>query len=120
VAVLAVALVALLSVSSVSPELHAWLHQSNATNDHRVCGHHAVPESASSTEHASHPPGPDEGETHVCAVTLFGQGVAFFSGALLARPCEGLLDAGNQRAIERLALAQPSHLRPPPQAPPAI
>lgn len=115
VALLSVGLVLLLSVSSVSPELHTWLHV-RFEPEAAACAHHA---------HAKHVPQThDDGDrsdpTHDCAVTLFSHGVVHHSAALLALPCEGILRAVNYRAFERLALAQPRYLHLPPQAPPAV
>lgn len=116
-AVLASAMVMLLSMTSVSPELHAWLHQKAQPDTAHVCPHHAAHGAASS---ASHVPDSSDGETHQCAVTMFSHGVVHHMAALLAQPCEGILRAVNFRAFERLALAQPRYLHLPPQAPPAV
>ncbi|HUR56656.1 MAG TPA: hypothetical protein VM029_03030 [Opitutaceae bacterium] len=120
VASLAAAMVMVLSLSTVSPELHAWLHDKAQPQEQtHVCPHHAAPGAAG---HASHAPAPDsdESDTHQCAVTMFSHGVVHHAAALLTQPCEGILRAVNYRAFERLALAQPRYLHLPPQAPPAV
>jgi len=114
VASFAAGLVMVLTLSSVSPELHAWLHkpgQDKSTT--HSCPHHG----ADSTSHA---PGSNEVEDHDCAVTMFSHGVVHHAVALLTQPCEGILRAVNYRAFERLALAQPRYLHLPPQAPPVV
>jgi hypothetical protein len=110
-------LVMLLSLSAVSPELHAWLHAKEKVQKPHACAHHATQPTA---DDASHAPSSnaDDGATHECAVTMFSHGIVHQAIALLAQPCEGILRAVNSRAFERLALAQPRYWHLPPQAPP--
>ena len=112
VASFAAGLVMLLTLSAVSPEFHAWLHGKEKLEKPHTCAHHTAAHGSSSDS--------DEGETHQCAVTMFSRGVMHDAVALLTQPCEGILRAVNQRAFERLALAQPRFLHLPPQAPPAV
>ena len=110
---LASAMAMLLTMTSVSPELHAWLHEKAQPDTTHVCPHHAA-------HSASHVPDSTDDDTHQCAVTLFSHGVVHQAATLFAQPCEGILHAVNYRAFERLALAQPRYLHLPPQAPPAV
>jgi hypothetical protein len=116
IASIAAGLVLLLSLSAVSPELHAWLHEHEEE--------HTAQTSAHPCEHASNSGVPvsdsDDREVHQCAVTIFSQGVLSHAVALVMQPCEGILRAVNFRAFEQLALAQPRFLHLPPQAPPAV
>jgi hypothetical protein len=116
IALFAAGLVMLLSLSAVSPELHAWLHEPEQE--------HTAQTSALPCEHASNNAVPasdsEDAETHQCAVTIFSQGVLSHAVALFTQPCEGILRAVNHRAFEQLALAQPRFLHLPPQAPPAV
>ena len=115
VATLAAALVMVLSLATVSPELHAWLHDRGEDRAAQACPHRHAAESATPVADSS-----GHGESHECAVTLFSQGVVHYAAALLTQPCEGVLRAVNFRAFERRALAQPRYLHRPPQAPPAV
>ena len=114
VALLSAGVVLLLSMASVSPELHAWLHEATELKSD-ACLHH---------KHAAHTPLHEADDSaapeHECAVTLFSHGVVHHTVALVTPPCEGILRAVNFRAFERLALAQPRYLHRPPQAPPAV
>ena len=112
VAALAAAVILLLSLSVVSPELHGWLHDSTDDHGSVTCDH--------GSNAGSHTESDAEGDHHTCAVTLFAQGVVHHAAAAIVQPCEGLLRAVNYRAFEQLALAQPRHLHRPPQAPPAV
>jgi hypothetical protein len=109
------ALVLLLTFTSVSPELHAWLHDRGQDHvSHGACTHqHAAKDSIPSSD-------ADARANHECAVTLFAHGVVHHAATLLTLPCEGILRAVDYRAFERLALAQPRFLHLPPQAPPAV
>lgn len=110
-------LVLLLSLSAVSPELHAWLHESGLGKAATTCPHghaHGVTKAAQPAQ-----PSADD-EDHECAVTLFAHGIVSHAVPPLARPCEGILCAVNYRAFKQLALAQPRYLHLPPQAPPAV
>jgi hypothetical protein len=119
IAVLAAGLVMLLAVSSVSPELHAWLHDEKSPHTGHECPHH--PSGHQAATPVSDAAGTDgDARQHECAVTLFAHGVVHHAAALLTQPCEGILRAVNYRAFERLALAQPRFLHLPPQAPPAV
>lgn len=110
-------LVMLLTLSSVSPELHAWLHASAKRDLQHTCSHrHAHTHSAGSE---SIPVSPDS-DNHDCAVTLFAHGVVYHAANCVAQPYEGILRAVNYRAFKRLVLAQPRYLHLPPQAPPAV
>jgi hypothetical protein len=107
-------MVLLLSLSAVSPELHAMLHERGVAHPKHACTHahahaDAVPEK-----------GAQEEETHTCAVTLFARGIVQHAVALLPLPCEAILRAENVRALERMAFAPPRYLHLPPQAPPAV
>ena len=117
VALLGAGLVMMLSLSSVSPEMHAWLHEKASESAPHKCAHHGASAHSDSTANVPHS---NEGEEDSCAVTMFSHGVVYQAGALLVRPCEGILRAINYRAFERLALAQPRFLHLPPQAPPAV
>lgn len=80
VALLAAVLVLLLSVSSVSPALHAWLHDLGHDHAEHTCPHHGARAATSDSA-----PAPD-GEDHQCAVTLFAHGhllAALFVALLL-------------------------------------
>jgi hypothetical protein len=114
IASFAAGLVMLLSLSAASPELHAWLHEQE----------HTEQTSAHPCEHASNNAVPasdsDNTDTHQCAVTIFSQGVLSHAVALMTQPCEGILRAVNYGAFEQLALARPPFLHLPPQAPPAV
>jgi len=114
---LAAGLVMLLSLSSVSPELHVWLHEKGQESATHVCAHHDAHAASDTPEHA---PDSDRSDDHTCAVTMFSHGVVYHVAALVARPGEGILRAVHFRAFERLALAQPRFLHLPPQAPPAV
>ncbi len=94
-------LVLLLSLASVSPQLHSELH---ASCDHGHC-HDDAP--APSTDH-----------DHDCAVTLFAQGVALFAqfSALSAPFFQELPSVC--RLPEKPALPRPHALTPPAHAPP--
>jgi hypothetical protein len=119
IAGLAAVLVMFMSVSSVSPELHAWLHEGNSPHAGHDCPHHkASHEAGTPLSGAADSEG--QGRQHECAVTLFARGVVHHAAALVTQPCEGILRAVNYRAFERLALAQPRFLHLPPQAPPAV
>ncbi len=108
-------MVMLLSLASVSPGLHAWLHDRHAP-DGAACPHH---HHGAKSQHSTH--GADQTEpAHECAVTLFSHGVVHHAALAVAQPCEGILRAVNFRAFEQLALAQPRYLHLPPQAPPAV
>ena len=114
VALLSAGTVWLLSLASVSPQLHAWLHEA-AQPEHRGCPHHqhAAPD-------APLPADVDQPASgHECAVTLFSHGVVQHAGTFVVRPCEGVLRAVDFRAAERPALVPPRFLHLPPQAPPA-
>ena len=111
---LAAALVMLLGLSGVSPELHAWLHQQTAERPAHTCAHHGARSATDIAQVAS----VEDVEVHACAVTMFSQGVVQHAVTISARPCEGVLRAVDFRAFERLALAQPRYLHLPPQAPP--
>lgn len=115
VAALAAVLVMLLTFSASSPELHAWLHPDGTAEKSHPCRHHA---DVGGTAQAP-TTGADGDEAHECAVTMFSHGVMYHLVAGVAQPCEGILREVNFRAFERLALAQPRFLQPPPQAPPA-
>ena len=117
VAFLGMGLVMLLSLSSVSAELHAWLHEKAPEDAPHKCAQHGASAHSDSTANVPHS---NEGEGDSCAVTMFSHGVVYQAGALLAQPCEGILRAVNHGAFERLALAQPRFLHLPPQAPPAV
>lgn len=80
-ALLAAGLVLLLSVASVSPALHNWLHDLGH-NEHtaHACSHDATDSAAPDSSHAP------ESENHACAVTLLANGhawIALFSTLLL-------------------------------------
>jgi hypothetical protein len=107
----------LLSLSAVSPQLHAWLHghvKEHASHTSTQVGKPTTERSAPYISDA------DDGEAHECAVTMFSHGVVHHAVALSVPPCEGILRAVNFRPFERLALAQPRYLHLPPQAPPAV
>lgn len=101
-AVLAVGLVLALSLLSVSPELHGWLHG---------------PEGAG--EHADHEAEAPVGDSdHSCAVTLFAHGVEtllVFCLLLLARP---LARSTVWPAGDEIAAAYPRYWHVPSHAPP--
>jgi hypothetical protein len=117
VALLGMGLVMLMTLSSVSPELHARLHEKATEDAPGKCAHHGASAHGDSPANAPHS---NEGEEDSCAVTMFSHGVVYQAGALVAQPCEGMLRAVNHGAFERLALAQPRFLHLPPQAPPAV
>jgi hypothetical protein len=125
VAVFAVGLVLLLTTSSVSPELHAWLHDKTQPQDagHACAHHHHHSHAHGGETHDSDArdfPAAPADDDHGCAVTVFAHGIVAQATACFAQPCEGILRAVNHRAFERLALAQPRFLHLPPQAPPAV
>jgi hypothetical protein len=109
-------MVMLLSLASVSPELHDWLHD-RTTAKADACPHHH--HHGAKSPHGSHESGRSS-SAHDCAVTLFSHGVVHYAALAIAQPCEGILRAVNHRAFEQLALAQPRYLHLPPQAPPAV
>jgi hypothetical protein len=101
-AVLGIALVLLLNVLAVSPELHAWVH------DH----------SAADQTGADHDP--VGSVDHVCAVTLFAHGVTpllFLCLLLLARP---LVSGPVALAPDWLAVIRPRYWLVPSHAPPSV
>jgi hypothetical protein len=114
VAFLSAALLMVLGLAGVSPELHAWLHE-GSENQPTTCAHpgHAA---QSPAQHDDEP----ASATHDCAVAHFAHGMLHPAVELTAQPCEGILRAADFRAFERLALAQPRFLHLPPQAPPAL
>ena len=113
-ATLLAGLVILLACSTVSPELHAWLHGTLPAPGKHVCAQHAkqLPSAGDPRLH-------DVVESeHGCAVTLFARGLVSDGPLPVPAPAAEILRAVNFRAIERLALAQPRFLHLPPQAPP--
>jgi len=95
-ALLAVLCVLALGIFAASPELHARLHSADAS--------HAVPVNDAD---------------HVCAVTLFANGLlalALFHLLLLLAP---LARNGVVRAVDEIAAAEPAYRLLPAQAPPA-
>lgn len=113
IAVASACMVMLLSLASVSPELHDWLHDSHiAKTDSCPHHHHHGAKGTSDSDQAD--------AVHDCAVTLFSHGVVHQAALAVVQPCEGLLRAVNFRAFQQLALAQPRYLHLPPQAPPAV
>ena len=95
-ALLAVLCVLALGIFAASPELHAKLHQTDATT-------HAVPVGDAD---------------HVCAVTLFANGLlalALFCLLLLLAP---LARDSVVRALDEIAAAEPRYRFLPAQAPP--
>jgi hypothetical protein len=117
VASFAAGLVMLLSLSAVSPQLHAWLHGHVREHASHMGAQAAKPAMERGVADVS---SADEDEAHECAVTMFSHGVVHHAVAFSMQPCEGILRAVNFRAFERLALAQPRYLHRPPQAPPAV
>jgi hypothetical protein len=94
-ALLAVLCVLALGIFAASPELHAKLHHTDAS--------HAVPVADAD---------------HVCAVTLFANGLlalALFCLLLLLAP---LARDGVVRAVDEIAAAEPRYRLLPAQAPP--
>jgi hypothetical protein len=94
-ALLAVLCVLALGIFAASPELHAKLHHTDAS--------HAVPVADAD---------------HVCAVTLFANGLlalALFCLLLLLAP---LARDGVVRAVDKIAAAEPRYRLLPAQAPP--
>jgi len=95
-ALLAVLCVLALGIFAASPELHGRVHHTDAS--------HAVPVGDAD---------------HVCAVTLFANGLvalALFCLLLLLAP---LARDGVVRAVDEIAAAQPRYRLLPAQAPPA-
>lgn len=117
VALLGAGLVLLLSLSSASPEIHAWLHEQAQADAAHKCAHHGA---AAHNDSSADAPASGHWEDDSCAVTMFSHGVVAQGAALLVLPCEGILRAVDFRAFERLALAQPRFWHLPPQAPPAV
>lgn len=104
----AAACVLALAVLAVSPDLHGWFHQ----HDHHDHAHGA----ATSHEHGT----PVESVDHVCAVTLFAQGIV---GLL----CFCLLGLGRHfvrpvflPAVDQVAASYPRYWLVPAHAPPAV
>lgn len=98
-ALLAVFCVLALGIFAASPDLHAWVHQTDAS-------------------HASHAVPVDDAD-HVCAVTLFANGVlalAIFCLFLLLAP---LARDSVVRALDEIAAAEPRYRLLPAQGPPA-
>lgn len=115
VALLSAGTVWLLSLASVSPQLHSWLHAA-AQAEHHGCPHHGRPAADLPQAGGVDQPAGD----HECAVTLFSRGVIEHAAAMVAGPCESILRAVDLRAGERPALVPPRFLHLPPQAPPAV
>jgi hypothetical protein len=99
-AFLAVLCVLALGILAASPDLHAWVHHADATQ----ATNHAVPVADAD---------------HVCAVTLFANGLlalALFCLLLLLAP---LARDGVVRAVDEIAAAEPRYRLLPAQGPPA-
>lgn len=104
IALLCAGLMGLLSLASVSPDVHALLHGD--------C-HEATEPGKPDREHG-HPPAPD----HVCAVTLFGQGLepGFPSAHALTAPlalCPEVLSLADQVARSARTAQLPPGRGPP-------
>lgn len=98
-ALLGVLCVLALGIFAGSPDLHAWAHHTDASH-----ANHAVPVNDAE---------------HVCAVTLFANGLlalALFCLLLLLAP---LARDGVVRAFDEIAAAEPRYRLLPAQAPPA-
>jgi hypothetical protein len=99
-AFLAVLSVVALGILAASPDLHAWVHHADAS----PATNHALPVSDAD---------------HVCAVTLFANGLlalALFCLLLLLAPVarDGLV-----RALDEIAATEPRYRLLPAQGPPA-
>lgn len=120
-AILSVALVVLLNVLAVSPELHAWIHGHHfLIGGSRIDGDdHLTSPTPGDSGHHSRPCHP-EGADHECAVTIFASGVilsVFFVRLMLARRFAYSIigrDAG------RLIVARPHYWHVPSHAPPLV
>ena len=98
-AFLAVLCVLALGILAASPDLHAWVHHADGSQT----TNHAVPVSDAD---------------HVCAVTLFANGLlalALFCLLLLLAP---LARDGVVRAVDAIAAAEPRYRLLPAQGPP--
>jgi hypothetical protein len=111
-AALLAALVVVLSLAGGSPLFHAWLHSPAADCPARApgCPSHAHEQDAPA-------PGAPDGD-HVCAVTLFAQGVHLTVALAAPAPVTISLHETAPAAPRENRLAAPPHLRPHTHAPP--
>lgn len=111
-------MVLLLSAASVSPSLHAWIH--GETSDHAAA--HVCEHTHAGAAHDDDDGPSDTADTrkhaHECAITLFSHGVT--PASILVATLDRLSVASDAVPSTRtcVALPEPRHLRPQPQAPP--
>ena len=120
-AILGVALVVLLSILEVSPELHAWIHGYRlSAGGGRVTDDSLL--TSPTPGDSGHHSGPDhqDGADHVCAVTIFASGlillVCYFP-LLRAQPFAYRIFV---RDAFGLAAARPRYWHVPAHAPPLV
>jgi len=104
-------LVLMLGMMAVHPALHDLAHQ-NASADKPACAHH---------DHGpATPPADQAGNGHVCAVTLFAQGLALAAPVVVPDATPVAWHELNFSAVEEPLLTAPRCLHPPERGPPLV